>query len=273
MQTLHLPTLASLFGCLLAIACRSDSPNTPPATATAPLPTHPHQLVVFATQSLALPLQQLARHYESLAPGATVQLRLAGGDDLLAARNAGEACDVLCIGDSSQMSRFAAAAHLQPRTAAELARNRLAIATARGNPRSLRSLRDLANAADDPSQPLRVALGRSSSSIGRYSRWALSAQQLALVPALQLATADAVLAAVADGRVDAGIVYANSRDAAEQVELVPIAAEENQPVLYSIGIDRQAKEPAAALAFLQLALSPAGQGMLQAAGLLPIGAK
>jgi len=273
MQTLHLPTLASLFGCLLAIACRSDSPNAPPATAAAQPPTHPHQLVVFATQSLAQPLQQLARHYESLAPGATVQLRLAGGDELLAARNAGETCDVLCIGDSSQMSRFAAAAHLQPRTATELARNRLAIATARGNPRGIRGLADLANQANNPAAPLRVALGRSSSSIGRYSRWALSAGQLQLVPTLQLATADAVLAAVAEGRADAGIVYASSRDAAAAVEVVPIAEAENQPVLYSIGIDRQAKEAAAALAFLQLALSPAGQGVLQAAGLLPIGAK
>jgi molybdate transport system substrate-binding protein len=47
----------------------------------------------------------------------------------------------------------------------------------------------------------------------------------------------------------------------------------NTPVLYSIAIAREAPQPAAAAAFVALALGEHGQRVLHDAGFLPIGAK
>lgn len=255
---------------LVLAACGPDPAAAASSPAVAPLqpPTHEHRLLVWATTSLREPLQHLAREYERLAGQATVELRFGGGDDLLTARNQGEACDVVAIGDSSQMSRFAAAAHLAPHGVAELARNRLAIVVPAGNPAAIRELADLGRPG------VRLAVGRRSASIGRYASWALSAAQVAVEPAVRVASADAVLAEVAAGRADAGIVYTTTlRGAPASVEGVVIAPAQNQPVLYSIAVDRQAAQSAGARAFVALACGEVGQRILRDSGFLPPGAK
>lgn len=254
-------------------SCGQDVANAGAAGAatSVAVPTPPaeeHRLIVWATTSLQAPLQALAREYERRAGKATVVLRCAGGDDLLTARNQGEPCDVVAIGDSSQMSRFAAAAHLAPHGVAELARNRLAIVVPAGNPGAIRELADLGRPG------VRLAVGRRSASIGRYASWLLSAAQVAVEPAVRVASADAVLAEVAAGRADAGIVYTTTlRGAPTGVEGVAIAPAQNQPVLYSIAVDRQAAQPAGARAFVALACGEVGQRILRDAGFLPPGAK
>lgn len=240
---------------------------TPRAAATPP--ARPHTVVVWATESLRLPFERLARRYEQEAPGAVVELHCAGGAELLAQRNAGGRCDVLAIGDSSLMSRFAAAAFLASGTAAELARNRIAIAVAAGNPQRVQGLADLLRPG------LKLAFGRRSSSIGRYTRWALSAagHDVTVSPAVEADTAEQVLAAVQDGRADAGVVYQTTLRGQPGVERIDVPAPQNQPVLYSIAVDRQAREPEGAAAFCALACGAAGQALLAEAGFLPIGAK
>lgn len=213
------------------------------------------------------PMERMAARYEQDTPGAKVELFCAGGAELLAKRTAGGPCDVLVIGDSSQMARFAAAVHLAVGSATELARNRIAIAVPTGNPKRVSSLADLAR------PDLRVAFGKRTSSIGRYTSWALSRIPVNAQRAVEADTADGVLAAVREGRADAGVVYVTTfRDAAD-VERVEVPESQNQPVLYSIAVDREAREPRDAQAFRALALSPAGQAILHECGFLPIGAK
>lgn len=265
--------------CMFLAAC-GDSPADPSAPGhtsdaePARAPDGPHRVVVFATASLQRPFAELARRYERDHPGAKVELRCDGGAQLLAAMDAGEPCDVIAIGDSSQMSKFAAAAHLGGGSATELARNRIAIAVADGNPKGIRSVTDLARA------DIKVALGARSSSIGRHARWVLSRQQLDVKPHVEAATAAGVLRHVVDGNADAGIVYVTSfadgvatgiaADAVQRIELPP---EQNTPVLYSIAAARLAPEPRGAAAFRALCLGATGQQILREAGFLPIGAK
>jgi molybdate transport system substrate-binding protein len=93
-------------------------------------------------------------------------------------------------------------------------------------------------------------------------------------PAIELDTADAVLAAVRAGDADAGVVYTTTFAAdTAGVDRVDVPEADNQPVLYSISVDRLAHEPAGAGAFRALLLSPVGQGILHDCGFLPIGAK
>jgi molybdate transport system substrate-binding protein len=224
-------------------------------------------VVVFATQSLKAPFEALAKRYEQDHSGAKVELRFDGGNQLLDAMNAGEKCDVIVIGDSSLMSKFAAAAHLAAHSPAELARNRVAIVVAKGNPKQVKGLADFGRA------DLKVALGARSASIGRHARWVLSKLQLDPKPACQANTADGVLTKVAAGEADVGIVYATSFAGTPAVERIDVPEADNTPVLYSISATREAKEPNGAAAFRALALGPVGQQILHEAGLLPIGAK
>lgn len=229
-------------------------------------PAGPHEIVVFATQSLASPFRRLAEAYERSHPGAKVTLRLDGGAALLAAMIAEERADVVAIGDSSQMSRFAAAALLESGSPTELARSRVAIAVAAGNPLGIAGVPDLGKPG------VRLALGKRSSSIGRYGRWLLSHREVATVPAVETDTADLVMGAVAAGKADAGIVYVTTA-APANVRLVAVPEVDNQPVLYSISVARTAAEPRGARAFRALALGGEGQAILREEGFLPIGAK
>lgn len=231
-------------------------------------PAGPHTVVVWATQSLRAPMELLARRYEEHAPGSQVRLVCAGGAELLAKRNANEPCDVIAIGDSSLMSRFAAATYLAPGTVAELARNRLTIVVANGNPKNVQALADLARA------DVRLALGKRSSSIGRWARWALTHGSIEPKPAVEFDTADAVADAVRKGAADAGIVYATTVAAGDStIGRVEIPESANQPVLYSIAVDSGAKEARGAAAFRALALSADGQAVFKSCGFRAIGDK
>ena len=261
----HLTVLALL---LAACGGSADPGAAVHAAAPAAAPDAPHEIVVFATHSLSRPFEALARRYEQEHPGAKVTLRCEGGAALLAAANAGEPFDVIAIGDSSLMSRFAAAAHLLSGSPTELARGRLALAVAKGNPKNVKGLADLGRA------DLRIALGERSSSIGRHARWVLSRLSLDPKPACMAPTAAGVLQNVVAGEADVGVVYATSFvEAAETVARVDLAEAENTPVLYSISAARLAREPRGAAAFRALALGPIGQRLLHDAGFLPIGAK
>ncbi|MBK8097319.1 MAG: extracellular solute-binding protein [Planctomycetes bacterium] len=260
-----------LLASLLIAAC-DGSPTAPtPASAAAPAvaaPAGPHRLVVLATASLRPAFERLAARYQQDHPGAAVELITDGGAQLLAAMNGGKAADVVAIGDSSLMSRFSSAAHLASGGPRELARSRLAIVVGRGNPKGVQTLVDLAKPG------LLVALGRKSSSIGRWSRWAFSHQQIVCNPVVEADHADGVLAAVREGRADAGIVYTTTlREAGDAVAAVAIAEAQNQPVLYSISPTRVGAEPAAAAAFVAFAVGEQGQGVLRDCGFLPIGSK
>ncbi len=260
--------LAALF---VLVACGGETSLEPVASnpaASIKAPASPHELLVCATASLRRPFEGIGERYEQLQPGAVVTLRFDGGTQLLAAMNAGLKCDVIALGDSSVMARVVSAGHTAVGSPAELARSRVAIAVARGNPKQVQSLAEFGR------EDLRLALGARTSSIGRYARWVLSRLKLAPKPAVEPSTADGVLAAIAAGEADAGIVYVTSFAAAgDAVQRIDIPDAQNTPVLYSISSAREPQEPGGAEAFRALALGPVGQQVLRDAGFLPIGAK
>jgi molybdate transport system substrate-binding protein len=175
---------------------------------------------------------------------------------------------VIALGDNSVMARVSSAGHTDVGSPTELARNRVAIVVGSGNPKQVKGLADFGR------EDVRLALGERTSSIGRHSRWVLSRLKLAPKPKVEASTADAVLALVAAGVADAGIVYATSFvEAGDGVQRIDVPDDQNTPALYSISTVREAKEPRGAAAFRALALGPVGQQRLRDAGFLPIGAK
>jgi molybdate transport system substrate-binding protein len=261
----------ALAALLVLVACGGETSVEPVASnpaASVEAPAGPHELLVCATASLRRPFEAIGERYEQLHSGAVVTLRFDGGTQLLAAMNAGLACDVIALADNSVMARVSSAGHTAVGSPAELARNRVAIAVAKGNPKQLQGLADFAR------EDLRVALGARTSSIGRHSRWVLSRLKIAAKPAVEATTADGVLAAVAAGEADAGIVYATSfAGVGDAVQRIDVPEDQNTPALYSISSARDSKQPRGADAFRALALGPVGQQLLREAGFLPIGAK
>ncbi len=253
-------------------ACGGEQAAAPAATpAAAPeisAPAGPHTLRVCATASLRRAFEAIAARYEQDHPGASVDLHFDGGTQILDALNAGRRCDAIALAENSVMARVASAGHTAVGSPTELARNRLAIAVAPGNPMGVKGLADFAR--DD----LRIALGARTSSIGRHARWVLSRKGLRPKPTVEASTADGVLERVASGEADAGIVYATTFVGSPPgAEPIAVPDAENTAALYSISVAREPAEPAGAAAFRALALGPVGQQLLHEAGFLPIGAK
>jgi molybdate transport system substrate-binding protein len=256
---------------LVLAACGDAAGSTarPASASTSPqAPAEPHRVVVFANASLRRAFTALARRYEKDHPGATVELRCEGGAQLLAAMNGGAVCDVVAIGDSSLMSRFAGSAFLAPGHAAELARSRVAIVVPQTNAKGVRTLADLKR------PDVRLALGARTSSIGRHGRWVLSRLPGEINTAVEANTADGVRDKVAQGEADAGIVYTTTfADADARVQRIDIPEEANTPALYSIALTRESKEPRGGAAFMAMALGEVGRQVLAEAGFLVEGGK
>lgn len=264
---------AAVLALLTLAACGEPNPAAPAsdaASSAAEEPSGPHRVAVCATASLRRAFEAIGARYEERHPGADVALHFDGGTQLLDAMNAGERCDVIALGDNSVMARVASAGHTAPGSPTELARNRLAIVVANGNPKRVTGLADLARG------DLRIALGHRTASIGRHASWVLSRLSLRPAPSFEATTADGVLAHVAGGEADAGIVYVTSFAGLgddRAVESVAIPEAQNTAALYSISIAREPTHPSGASAFYRLALGPDGQALLRDAGFLPIGAK
>lgn len=132
------------------------------------------------------------------------------------------------------------------------ARNRLAIAVARGNPRGVRGLADLSR--------VRVALAGPSVPAGRYARQAFANARLAVPRASEEQSVRAVVAKVALGEADAGIVYVT--DLTAGVEGFPVAPEVSVAYLAAPVTDRGRD-------FVASLLSERGRAVLAAHGFLP----
>jgi molybdate transport system substrate-binding protein len=143
----------------------------------------------------------------------------------------------------------------------------------RGNPTGIHALTDL-------TRTKRLVVGVPEVPIGRYTAEIfdaaakkyggdLRAKLEASIVSRELNVRQ-VLAKVALGEADAGIVYRTDAQAAkDKVEVVALPAELNVIAVYPIAVVKAAPQPALAVAWTALVLSPEGQRCLGAAGFLP----
>lgn len=180
----------------------------PIAPATAPLAG---QLIIYAASSLTTAFEQLASAFSAIHPAARLQFSFGGSQALAEELARGVRADVFAPAHEDALA--AVAGRIAADTARPLCHNQLAIVTSTQHPATLRTLSDLARPG------LRLALGSDATAIGRYAREALSIaeQQGALGSAGTQAvlhnvvhyaeTVTGVLNKVAQGEVDAGIVF------------------------------------------------------------------
>lgn len=246
-----------LAGALLPLlAACGGSPGRPAAELSGPL-------AVFAAASLTDAFKQEAAGFRSLHPAVQPQLQFAGSPMLVTQIGQGAPADVFASADQANMQRLVDAGLAAGRPRA-FAANRLEIVVGAGNPKSIRGLADLA------APGLVIVLCAPAVPCGAYAQQALARAGVRVTARSQEQDVRSVVAKVALGEADAGIVYATDvRAAGAQVSGVEIPDAQNVPATYPVVEVKGAANPRAAAAFVDFLLSPAGQKILDGFGFGP----
>ncbi len=213
--------------------------------------THPPMLTVFAAASLQPPFDRIARQARVDAT-----FNYAGTQTLTVQLTQGAHADVFASADGVHMKTVQDAGLLAgpPQI---FAHNRLEIAVAKGNPKGIHSLADLARPG------LVVVLADPSVPAGKYAQQALSKAGVTVHPASLELQVTGVLSKVAFGEADAGIVYVSDIVTSGKVDGVAIPDSLNVVADYSIA---SLSHGAGADQFIAFVLSSQGQAILVSAG-------
>lgn len=233
-------TRAFLVAALLLVGCGSDDGDG--------------GITVLAAASLADPFTELAAVFEA-AEGVDVALRFGGSYALVAQVNEGAPADVLVTADELTMAAVNGA--VDPTI---IARNRLAIAVERGNPKGITGLGDL----DRPDVVL--VLCAPEVPCGRLGALALDRAGVDVAPASLEENVKGVVSKVALGEADAGIVYATDVRGANAVTID--ADEPELEAVYPMTVLESGDHAALAGAWVDFVAGPEGRAVLVAHGFL-----
>lgn len=217
-------------------------------------------LTVFAAASLRTPFEELAQVYEDLHAGMEVELSFAGSSDLAAQLEQGAAADVFASADTVTMGRVVDAGVVDGGPV-PFATNTLQMAVPPGNPAGVTTLDDLAG---DAVQVVvcapQVPCGAAAAEVSRRAG-------VALQPVSEEQSVADVLAKVAVGEADAGLVYVTDVLAADdRVEGVPLPEGAEVVTTYPIVTLTDSDVPDLARAFVDLVTGPTGRAVLDDAG-------
>lgn len=246
---------------LLAAGCAAGHANqASPAEEAASGDPVTGELVVLAAASLTDVFGRLSDRFEAAHPGVRVELGLGGSSSLARQVIDGAPADVLATADSATMDTVVEGLRGQRiDTPALMATNALEIAVPAGNPADVVGLVDLTDPA------LAVALCAPEVPCGAAAQRAFDAAGVSPAPDTLESDVSAVLTKVRLGEVDAALVYRTDvLRAHDEVEGIPFP---EAPVNdYPVVVLPDARNPAAARAFVDLVLSDEGRQVLRDAG-------
>jgi molybdate transport system substrate-binding protein len=219
-------------------------------------------LNVFAAASLTASFRAIATAFEGAQPGTKVVLNFAGSPTLVQQIREGAPADVFASADEANMQKLVATGAVAG-SPSVFAQNVLQIAVAKGNPKRVTGLADLARPG------LVVVLCGETVPCGRYALEAFT--RAGVVPPAGSREPDvkAVVSKVALGEADAGIVYVTDvRAAADKVEGIAVSAGASLNARYPIAVLHEAAHAESARAFVAFVLSDPGTKILGEYGFL-----
>ncbi|MFD9366695.1 molybdate ABC transporter substrate-binding protein [Streptomyces sp. NPDC060020] len=228
-----------------------------PGSASASAEPQAANLTVLAASSLTDVFKTAGEAYQKAHPGTKITFSFAGSQELAAQVKQGAPADALVTADTKTMDGLKA----ETGEPTIIAKNRLVIATGKGNPFKVDELKDLADTK------LKVVLAAPEVPVGRYSKQILDAQKIEVKPVSQEPNVRAVLSKVELGEADAGLVYkTDSAKSGDKVVTVDIPDEQNAVASYPAATLKQSKNTEAAAAFVAWLSTPEAQKILQDAG-------
>ena len=218
-------------------------------------------LNVFAAASLVNAFGKLKTIFENAHPGWTVNLTLAGSDQLAAQIEQGAPCDVFAAASPKFPEQLQGEGKLGPTR--NFATNTLVLVTPKSNPAHVTSVASLEKGAKlvvaDPAVPLGTYTETVLGNLG------IADSQLHIVSREQ--DAESVLSKITLGEADAGFVYVT--DALSQkgkLKEIQLPASAQATAIYPIGIIKGDRNAKVAQEWIDLVTGSQGQAVLKSYG-------
>lgn len=245
-----------------------------------PVPTT-ETITVFAAASLTDAFRAIGSQFESRHPGVKIIFNFAGSQQLAQQLVHGAPADVFASANPDQMQVVVANHRVNSGSVQLFAHNRLVIIFPKDNPGGIKTLEDLTKPG------LQLVLAAKEVPVGGYSQAFL--KKASQVPYLGQEYENLVLknvvsyednvrfvlAKVALGEADAGIVYTSdiNGDNGKKVGQVDIPDDLNVIASYPISAVSDSSLPGLANAFVEFVLSKEGQTILSQYGFIPVSQK
>lgn len=244
---------------LVATAC---APFPPPAATGGGGDALAGTLTVFAAASLTESFDELAADFRAAHPSVTTRLSYGGSPTLVAQISSGAGADVFASADTANMQKLVDAG-LVSGDVTIFAKNRLEIVVRAGNPSGIHGLADLAR------PDVVLVLAGASVPAGAYALQALAKAGVTATPRSLETDVRLVVAKVALGEADAGIVYRTDVQAGgPKIEGVDIPDRYNVTASYPIAMVKGTHNAAAASAFIAFLRSETGRAVLSRHGFI-----
>lgn len=217
---------------------------------------------IFAAASLTAPFNEANGALTAANPGLSITYSFAGSNALVTQITQGAPADVFASADTANMQKLVDAGLVG--TPVAFARNKLQIAVAAGNPKNITGIADLAK------PDVAVVLAGPGVPAGDYTRQVLADQRVTVTPKSLETDVRSAVGKVTAGEADATVVYVTDVLVAGPKVTGVIVPDGDQPaVTYPIAVVKATKNPAAAQAFVDSAVSGDVQKALISAGFLP----
>jgi molybdate transport system substrate-binding protein len=242
---------------LIAVGCGSSDEPTSAAGGD-----QEREITVFAASSLQAAFTQIGKDFEAANPGLTVT-----SDGLAGQIESEGVADVFASASPTWMDDLASANGVTQRT--DFAQNKLVIITPPDDPARIGSIQDLAGPG------VQIVLAAVGVPVGDYARQVLRNAGIAKAAAGNVVSNEqddaSVVAKIASGEADAGIVYASdvTETVAPTVHAIEIPSDVNVIATYPLAVVDGSKSTDLARAFVRYVSGPDGQATLRAFGFLP----
>jgi molybdate transport system substrate-binding protein len=216
-------------------------------------------ITVFAAASLTESFTEIGKQFEAANPGTKVTFSFGASSALAEQINAGAPADVFASASPKNMDQVVSAGGASGSKV--FATNQMEIATPPSNPAHVASVNDLAKSS------VKTALCQPQVPCGSVAQQVFTNAKITVKPVTLEPDVKSVLSKVQLGEVDAGMVYVTDvKTAGNKVKGVEIADDANASTDYPVAALAKSGNAAAASAFVDMVLSPAGESVLTAAG-------
>ena len=225
------------------------------------------EVTVFAASSLTAAFTQIGRDFDAVNPGVTVTFNFGPSDGLAGQIESEGVADVFASASATWMDDLASTTGVSDRT--DFAKNKLVIITPPDDPAGIGSIQDLAEPG------VQLVLAAKGVPVGDYARQMLENAGIAKAADGNVVSNEqddaSVVAKIASGEADAGIVYASdvTEAVAPTVRAIAIPDDVNVIATYPIAVVDGSPSTDLARAFVRYVSGSDGQATLRSFGFLP----